>query len=233
MWHIRKKAGSEFVNIYFWIVFFLNKEEFWLALYGHKTTEIFSKYLLLWYTSFEWLINIYRIQNIFPSRFGFIGQLELKVGHRKPGEGSGKLLAWTQMSCKMAVNGPLHTNLQTGHINRQRARWMESYTSTPAGSLKPFLIWLSHPVPVVNTHHLCKVPQQLLPDPRMHILENKQSGEILMVSTRRERKRDGSLKQKPWQTSTSFLPIRSVFHLTEICYGIVGDVSEPCTVFKS
>lgn len=56
---------------------------------------------------------------------------------------------------------------------------MESYTSNPAGSLKPFLIWLLHPVPVVNAHHLCKIPQQLLPDPHMHILEKQAIGKPL------------------------------------------------------
>lgn len=60
-----------------------------------------------------------------------IGPPEPKVGHRELGEGAGMLLTWTQMSCKMAVNGlergsgklePLYTHQPTNKTEKQTAR---------------------------------------------------------------------------------------------------------------
>ncbi len=111
-----------------------------------------------------------------------IGPPELKVGHRELGEGAGMLLTWTQMSCKMAVNGlernsslSTRTNLQTRQKNRQCVRERErerdgklNQQPSRVSAAIPNLALLSGPC---GQCHLCGVPRQLPPNQHTHFEE--------------------------------------------------------------
>jgi len=81
---------------------------------------------------------------------------------------------------------------------------MESSTSTPAGSLQPFLIWLFYPVPVVNA--ICVESQVNFLQTNTHILRSKTTsqpadlwflGEISELASK--------LKENRWHTEAEGL----------------------------